>query len=493
MTLEAGTRVGKYEIKQLLGAGGMGEVYLAEDTRLGRRVALKLLPAEFGRDEERLWRFEQEARAASALNHPNIITLHEIGEAEVGYFIVLEFVQGRALRELISRDLPINWLLEVGAQVAKALGLAHDSGIIHRDIKPDNVMVRDDGIVKVLDFGLARLGAPGIPDPEGETAVHTNRGLIIGTVSYMSPEQARGQAVTSATDVFSLGTMLYEMATGSRPFKSDSHFGTLEAIVHEDPVPPSRLNAAVPRPLEALIMRMLAKDARLRPPAQEVEAALRETRGSEDERTLRREALPATPRPAPVAPPRPLVVGREREREKLRAAFARAEAGRGLVVCVAGEAGLGKSTLVEDYLDELAQSHSCNVARGRNSERLAGTEAYLPFLEALESLLRETANLPLAHALKTLAPSWHAQVATVSGTAAEVLPAQPVASTQERIKRELVAFLQEAARRRPLVLFFDDLHWADASTVDLIAYVATKLAAMRLLIVATYRPAEMLL
>jgi serine/threonine protein kinase len=223
MAIAVGARFDHFEVIAPLGAGGMGEVYLARDTRLDRRVALKLLPAEFTANRDRVRRFEQEAKAASSLNHPNIITVYEIGESDGAHFIAAEYVDGQTLRQRMQGDhLKLLSALDVAVQIASALAAAHEAGIIHRDIKPENVMLRRDGIVKVLDFGLAKLTErrQGEVDNEAPTRakVNTDPGTVMGTASYMSPEQARGQEVDARSDIFSLGVMLYEMLAGRAPF-----------------------------------------------------------------------------------------------------------------------------------------------------------------------------------------------------------------------------------------------------------------------------------
>jgi TolB-like protein len=275
--LEANTRLSHYRIVSKIGAGGMGEVWLAEDTRLGRKVALKLLPAEFTEDSERVRRFTQEAKAASALNHPNIISVYDIGECDIGRFIVMEFVAGSTLRSVIAKDNSIETLFTLGAQMAKALSTAHAAGITHRDIKPDNIMVRDDGYVKMLDFGLARLLPTSSSDPEAMTlAQQTTPGTVMGTLAYMSPEQASGQTAGSPSDVFALGIVLYELATGSHPFKSETMVGYLHAITSQVPPSITSIKSHLPAALDDLILRMLEKDARQRPTASEVAQALQE-------------------------------------------------------------------------------------------------------------------------------------------------------------------------------------------------------------------------
>ncbi|MEO6723954.1 MAG: protein kinase [Blastocatellia bacterium] len=482
--------INQYRVVSLLGKGGMGEVWLAEDTRLKRQVALKLLPAEFTNDADRLRRFEQEALAISALNHPNIITIHEIGESEAGRFLVMELVAGRTLRALASEPIAVDSLIAWGSQLAKALHVAHAAGITHRDIKPDNIMVREDGYVKVLDFGLARLDANRENFAQAESLSGTQPGVLLGTVKYMSPEQARGERVTSATDIFALGILFYELATGTHPFNSATLLGTLQQITSETPLPPTRLNLDIPATLESLILGMLAKQAGARPSAAEIGQVFSELSGQRGSDQLQRPAKPAIQRHT---------VGREKERAELKSGFASALNGRGLLLCVAGEPGIGKTTLVEDFLAELAAEGQCTIARGRCSERLAGTEAYLPLLEALESLLQSGGTLPnagpAARAMKQIAPTWYAQVASLSGDSEESarLLAEVKAASQERMKRELANFLQEVARLRPLVLFFDDLHWADVSTIDLLSFLACKFDTLNVLIVVTYRPSDMLL
>jgi eukaryotic-like serine/threonine-protein kinase len=263
--LVAGRGVGHYKVMSLLGRGGMGEVHLAQDTRLGRRVALKLLPAQFIEDEDRLHRFEREARAASSLNHPNIITIHEVGQADGVHFIVTEFIEGETLRQQMAvAKMSLREALDVGIQVTSALGAAHSAGIVHRDIKPENIMLRPDGLVKVLDFGLAKLaelqssatdtGSPAV------LGVETKTGLILGTGSYMSPEQVRGLKVDARTDIFSLGVVLYEMIAGHAPFEGATTSDVIAAILKEEPAPLGQYWREAPAELEWVVKKSLAKD-----------------------------------------------------------------------------------------------------------------------------------------------------------------------------------------------------------------------------------------
>ncbi len=292
-----GGQVNHYKILAQLGSGGMGEVYLAQDTKLGRKIALKLLPVSFTNDRARLQRFRQEARAASALNHPNIVTIHEIGEQNGSHFITTELVEGETLRERISgKQMKLAEAIDIVAQVASALSATHAAGIIHRDIKPENIMVREDGIIKVLDFGLAKLA---FPQPEAvdtqaatRSMVKTNPGMVMGTVQYMSPEQARGQEVDARSDIWSLGVVLYEMVAGRVPFNGETPSHVLVSLMESEPPPLGRYTEA-PAELERIVSKTLQKkrderyqtardlalDLRALNQASEVEARLRGSPG----------------------------------------------------------------------------------------------------------------------------------------------------------------------------------------------------------------------
>lgn len=262
--LNPGHTIGTYEVLSFISRGGMGEVYLAEDKRLGRKVALKLLPASFIKDQDRLRRFEQEARAASALNHPNIITIYEILRAAGSHIIVTEFVEGETLRQRMNRSaLTLSESLNVAIQVADALSAAHKAGIIHRDIKPENIMLRPDGYVKILDFGLAKLSeetSPAIAAEAPTIQVRTGSGIVIGTAGYMSPEQARGLSVDHRSDIFSLGAVIYEMLARRKPFEGETPSDTMAAILKTEPAPLSRVAPGTPSELARIVTKALRKD-----------------------------------------------------------------------------------------------------------------------------------------------------------------------------------------------------------------------------------------
>ena len=284
--LDDGQKLGNYEIVRLIGRGGMGEVYLARDEILNRRVALKLLPADYTTKPAHLRRFQQEAHAASALNHPNILTIHELRQVEDYQYIATEFVDGETLRERLNRGLPpIPEILDIAIQVATAMAAAHEAGIIHRDIKPENIMLRPDGYVKVLDFGLSKLRQEVDSALAGD--VHqdlaASSALIMGTVKYMSPEQARGSAVDQRTDIFSMGVVLYEMTFGAPPFPGSNAAEVIESVLHQEPAALTNSSREVPPRLLTVIRKTLAKDKESRyQSSKELLLDLRDLKGSLD-------------------------------------------------------------------------------------------------------------------------------------------------------------------------------------------------------------------
>jgi serine/threonine protein kinase len=268
-----GRTISHYRILAKLGHGGMGVIYRAEDTRLGRNVALKFLP-EDSREPSALGRLRREAQAASALNHPNICTIHDVGEFDGDYFIAMELLEGQTLRERVAgKPLPANSLLELGAQVADGLEAAHIAGVIHRDLKPSNIFITSRGAAKILDFGLARKTRNKIREtnsPDGEITLTldeehlTSPGEVLGTIAYMSPEQARGEELDTRTDIFSLGSVLYEMATGRPPFAGRTSALLFDSLLHHTPASASRINPEIPPELEQIISKCLQKNRDLR-------------------------------------------------------------------------------------------------------------------------------------------------------------------------------------------------------------------------------------
>ena len=262
----AGQTIGHYQLVERIGAGGMGEVYLATDISTGRKAALKLLPSRFTGDPERLRRFEQEAQAVVALNHPNIVTVYEVGEDRSTHYIASELIAGETLRQRLARGrMPVDEALDLTIQITGALAAAHEAGIIHRDIKPENIMLRPDGYVKVLDFGIAKLAEQPVPvaitdeNLGPDLVLHTRLGSIVGTVRYMSPEQARGEPVREQSDIWSLGTVLYEMLAGRAPFAGESATEVLQAILTVEPPPLPCNDTGIPPELQEIVTRMLRK------------------------------------------------------------------------------------------------------------------------------------------------------------------------------------------------------------------------------------------
>src|SRR5713226_4338501 len=352
MPLAPGTQLGPYEISAPLGAGGMGEVYRARDTRLDRSVAIKILSAAFSADCDRLVRFEQEARSASALNHPSIVTIYELGQDGSTHYIAMELVEGKTLRELlVSGLLPMRKAIEIAAQAAEGLTKAHEAGITHRDLKPENLMVSHDGFVKILDFGLAKHGSPSgeRSDMFNTSTSLTAPGLVLGTVGYMSPEQAGGRPLDFRSDQFSFGLVLYEMVTGKRPFQRDTAAETLVAILREQAEPIVAQNREAPAPLCWAIERCLAKEpdkryVSTRELAREL-AAIRD-------RFSEKPAMHVETRPTNLPVLRTGFVGREKEVAAAKELLLRQDV---RLVTVTGPGGIGKTRLAVEVAGGLIE------------------------------------------------------------------------------------------------------------------------------------------
>jgi serine/threonine protein kinase/tetratricopeptide (TPR) repeat protein len=486
-----------YRLGAKIGSGGMGEVYQAEDTKLGRKVAIKLLPAGTHEDANARRRFLREAQSASSLNHPNIVTIHAIEEVDGRDFIVMEYVEGQTLKELVERDgaLPLARLLDIGIQAADGLEAAHEVNLIHRDIKPANILVTSRGHAKLLDFGLAkfvRTVANGV-DYEAETLHNlTDEGTLLGTVSFMSPEQTRGEILDARSDVFSLGCSLYEAATRSLPFSGPSILSVMHAIAVTEPLAPGRLRPELPREFDLIIERALAKEKERRyGSAAELAQALRNLRAS----------LSGPWSGSPVVYDRDLIgaesssfVGREPELTKLEGLLRQTIAGNGRVVFITGEPGIGKTSLSDEFLRRARSSYpGLLVSRGRCVEQYGTGEAYLPFLDAIGPMLEGPGRERLASILRTYAPTWCTQLPAVfaSTGALEKLQQETIGATKERMMREMGDALGMFANTSPIALLLEDLHWADPSSIDLLRHLCQRISSQRLLIAGTFRPEDL--
>ena len=357
--LSPGTRFGTYEILQQLGAGGMGEVYRARDTRLGREVAIKIIALKGQSQSETLSRFEQEARSACALNHPNIVTIYELGHVNGTHYIAMELVGGETVRELLaSGPIPFRKAVAIAAQIADALAKAHEAGIVHRDLKPDNLMVSSEGAAKVLDFGLAKLLAPDpAPRSEASTTINaiTQEGTVMGTIGYMSPEQATGGEVDFRSDQFSFGSVLYEMVTGLPAFQKRSAAETAAAILRDEPEHIAARTLQAPAPFVWIVERCLAKDPRqryasTRDLAQDL-AAVRD-------RLVDAPVRHSEPRPSNLPVQRTAFIGREREVAALRQLLGRGDV---RLVTLTGPGGIGKTRLALQVAREIAEQFAGGV------------------------------------------------------------------------------------------------------------------------------------
>jgi predicted ATPase len=432
MALTPGTRLGAHEILSPLGQGGMGEVYRARDSRLGREVAIKVLPSDLAGDRERLGLLEHEARAASALNHPNIVTIYEVGQSDATYYIAMELIEGSSLRELVAAGpLPLRRLLSISAQIADGLAKAHAAGIVHRDLKPDNLMVSNDGFVKILDFGLAKL-VPIRSESLSEASTSNHEEIspsgIEGTVGYMSPEQASGKPFDFRSDQFSLGAVLYELGTGTRAFRRETAIQTLAAILEDEPQPAASLNARLPLPFCWIVERCLSKD-----PGERY-ASTRDL--ARDLAALRDHLLEAPPdavtaRPTKLPVPRTRFVGREKERAALRALLAEPEV---RIVTLTGFGGIGKTRLALQVADELAGRFPAGVTfvpleSARDADQMvaaisrtlgARETAASTLLDSLKEHLASTARTPMLLVLDNFE-----QVTAAAPTIAELVAVAP--------------------------------------------------------------------
>ncbi len=465
----------RYRVEAKLGEGGMGVIYRAHDTLLNRPVAIKsLVPALAG--EEGIKRLLREAQAAAQLTHPNIVAVHDVIDEGDTRLIVMEYVEGRPLSDLIPLEVPR--ALDLAVQVCRALEYAHSQRVIHRDIKPENIMVTD-GSAKVMDFGLAR--------SEGRSRL-TQSGLIVGTVAYMAPEQVLGGTVDARSDLYSLGCVLYQVLTGRRPFEGDDPFTVLSQHVNVMPVAPRWHNAAIPPTLDAIIMRLLAKDPaeRYQAAAAVVEALELVSAEPETAAPVQAEA-PATRTALLQRIVRGRLVGRAAELQELREHLDRMLSGEGRLALLSGEPGIGKTRLAEE-IAVYAHLRGAWVLRGHCYEQEVGVP-YLPFMETLRQLYQQTGQAfvqtlgeradDLGHLLPDLGRPRAASTA--------------LTPEDERIRvfDAVHQWVAAAARHRPLVFALDDLHWGDRASLRLLHHLARHTRGERVLMLGTYREMEL--
>jgi hypothetical protein len=432
-----GSQLGPYKIEAPIGVGGMGAVFRAVDTRLGRTVAIKLVRPEMAGRADFRERFLREARAISALNHPHICTLHDIGEHNGVSHLVMEYVEGETLAARLRHGpLSLDLVLRYGAQAASALAAAHVHGIVHRDLKPANLMVTAFGI-KVLDFGLAKFAVS-----DSEAALDASGHGVIGTPAYMSPQQSRGESLDARSDIFALGSVLYQAATGTAPFRGASALEILHEVATATPRPPSSLRPELPTELDSILERALSKNRELRYAS-----------ASDLEQALLALQTPLRVAVAPEREPEPLA-GRERELQKLESLLEKALAGAGGMVLLMGEPGIEKTALAGTFLYSTARRHpEILVGHGACVEQYGTGEAYLPFLDALSGFLTCAARDRVIGVLRRQAPTWCLQFPAVfTGSPVNNLQLETIGANKDRMRRELGDALSELAAVSPVVL-----------------------------------------
>ena len=475
---------GRYEVKEFLGEGAKKRVYLAHDSRLGRDVAIALVKTE-GMDEAGLARVRREARAMGRLgDHPNVVTIYDIGDEAGTPFIVGQHMSGGSVADLLEASpghrLPVDDAIRIADQMSRALEHAHSHGVVHRDVKPGNVWLAADGSAKLGDFGLA---------VALDRSRLTVEGMMVGTVAYMAPEQAVGRDVSDRADLYSLGAMLYEMVAGRPPFLGDDVVTIISQHINTAPVAPSWHNPDVPRALEALILRLLAKAPEDRPPsaarARESLEAIRAAGPVTSERIAVEEQNPLDRLAGGV------FVGREREMAELRAALDDSISAKARLVMLVGEPGIGKTFTAEE-LATYARVRGAQVLWGRCYEG-EGAPAYWPWVQIIRSFVHDRDPQQLISTMGTGA----ADIAQVVSEVRERLPGLPVPPALEpeqarfRLFDSITTFLRNASASQPLVLVLDDLHWADKPSLLLMQFLAREARDARVLVVGTYRDVEL--
>ena len=492
-------KIGRYEILELLGEGGMGKVFRAHDTQQDRIVALKVMTGGPSASEEIHRRFRREASAGLRLNHPNIVKIFEVGEQEGQFFISMEFVEGKTVRQLLRENpLKPREAIDIGIAVCEALKEAHSLGIVHRDIKSDNLMVMGNRSVKVMDFGIAKLQ---------DASILTQEGAVLGTASYMSPEQAVGEPVDPRSDIFSLGIVLFEALTGQLPFPGDYELAVIYSIVNLSPVSIRELNKDVPEPLEQVIAKAMRKEAQQRyQNVDEMIQDLTKVKAFVEGRlgTVRTPPKLLASVDWPKAEEKGVEVtaarrrgfearlaGRDSEFETLKRLFDQAAQGKGQMVFVTGEAGIGKTRLIEE-LEKYARTMKVRTLAGRCPPR-QGVYPYQAFVEAIRSFFEYegvTTAKKLEQFIRERAPELKTQLPVIRMFLNVADKETVTIESKEQLWDAIARLIVKIAQERPFILFIDDLHWADESTLQLLQYSARNTLASRLMIIGTYRPEE---
>ncbi|HEX2259185.1 MAG TPA: protein kinase, partial [Actinomycetota bacterium] len=475
---------GRYVAQSFLGEGGRKRVFRAIDSRLDREVALSLIQTA-GLDDASVERVRREARAMARLgDHPNIVNIFDAGEDDGDIFLISEFMAGGSVEDLLQRSegrpLPIQQVMRIAGNMTSALEYAHEQGIVHRDIKPANVWLAKDGTSKLGDFGLAA---------RPQDVKLTSEGMMLGTVAYMSPEQATGREVDARSDLYSLGAMLYEIATGKPPFAGDDAVAVISQQINTAPVAPSWHNPEIPPALEALILQLLSKSPSERPQsAGEVRDRLSEVSSKTTmvtERVIQEEQNPLERLAAGV------FVGREAETSELRRMFDQVLLGKGGLALLVGEPGIGKTRTAEELLT-YARLKGAQVLIGRCHEG-EGAPAYWPWIQVIRSYAHDRP----AEALASEMGSGAQHIAQIVSEVKQVLPGveMPSIGDPESARFQLFdsisTFLRNAARSRPLVVFLDDLHWADKPSLLLLEFLSRQLLDTQIFVISTYRDVEL--
>jgi len=494
-------KIAQYEILELLGEGGMGKVFRARDSQQDRIVALKVLSGGPSASEEIRRRFRREAAAGMRLSHPNIVKIFDVGEQEGQFFISMEFVEGKTVRQLLRQSpLKPQEVIDIGIAVCEALKEAHAAGIVHRDIKSDNLMVTAEGVVKVMDFGIAKVQ---------DASILTQEGTVLGTASYMSPEQAIGEPVDHRSDIFSLGVVFFEALTGQLPFPGDYELAVIYSIVSLEPVDIRTLSKDVPEPLEQVIVKALRKQPQQR--YQSVDEMMQDLAKVKAFLEGRLGTVRTPPKLiASVDWPKPgerglevtaarrrgfeaRLAGRDKEFETLKKLFNQAAQGKGQTAFITGEAGIGKTRLVQE-LEKYARTMKVRTLVGRCPFR-QGVYPYQAFVEAIRSYFEfegVTTGKKLEEFIRDRAPELTAQLPVIRVFLNITGKEKVTIESREQLWDAISHLIVKISQERPFILFIDDLHWADENTLELLHYSARNTLASRLMIIGTYRPEDAL-